>query len=73
MYYAQERGAQPDQFPRIPWAMWWSIITLTTISDGDLFPVTGFDKGIAGGGTTILDIGLFTLPASILGSGFLEE
>ena len=53
--------------------MWWRIITLTTITYGDLFPVTGFDRGIPGGGTAILGIGLFTLPASILGSGFLEE
>ena len=71
MYYA-EREAQPDKFASIPSAMWWSIITLPTVGYGDVFPVTGLGRGIAGG-ITILGIGLFALPAGILGSGFLEE
>jgi len=71
MYYA-ERGAQPNKFASIPAALWWSIITLTTVGYGDVFPVTGLGRGIAGG-IAILGIGLFALPAGILGSGFLEE
>lgn len=71
MYYA-ERSAQPDKFASIPSAMWWSIITLTTVGYGDVFPVTILGKTIAGG-IAILGIGLFALPAGILGSGFLEE
>ena len=71
MYYA-EREAQPDKFASIPSAMWRSIITLPTVGYGDVFPVTGLGRGIAGG-ITILGIGLFALPVGILGSGFLEE
>jgi voltage-gated potassium channel len=71
MYYA-ERNAQPDKFASIPAAMWWSIITLTTVGYGDVFPVTVLGKAVAGG-IAILGIGLFALPAGILGSGFLEE
>jgi voltage-gated potassium channel len=52
--------------------MWWRIITLTTVGYGDVFTVTGVGQGIAGG-IAILVIGLFALPAGILGSGFLEE
>ena len=71
MFFA-ERDAQPDKFGSIPSAMWWSIITLTTVGYGDVFPVTIVGRMIAGV-IAILGIGLFALPAGILGSGFLEE
>lgn len=71
MFFA-ERNAQPDKFASIPSAMWWSVITLTTVGYGDVFPVTVVGRMIAGV-IAILGIGLFALPAGILGSGFLEE
>lgn len=71
MYYA-ERDAQPDKFASIPSSMWWSIITLTTVGYGDVFPVTLPGRVIAGG-IAIIGIGFFALPAGILGSGFLDE
>ncbi len=70
MFYA-ERGAQPDKFSSIPATMWWSVITLTTVGYGDVAPVTSAGRVIAGG-IAILGIGLFALPAGILGSSFLE-
>ncbi len=71
MFYA-EKDAQPDKFSSIPATMWWSIITLTTVGYGDVAPVTSFGRLIAGG-IAILGIGLFALPAGILGSSFLEQ
>ena len=71
MFFA-ENEAQPDRFSSIPVAMWWSIVTLTTVGYGDVFPVTGWGKALAGV-IAMLGIGLFALPAGILGSGFLEE
>ena len=71
MFFA-ERDAQPDKFASIPSAMWWSVITLTTVGYGDVFPATVVGRMIAGV-IAILGIGLFALPAGILGSGFLEE
>ena len=71
MFYA-EQDAQPDKFSSIPAAMWWSIITLTTVGYGDVSPVTGPGKVIAGF-IAILGIGLFAVPAGILGSAFLEQ
>lgn len=71
MYFA-ERDAQPSAFSSIPSAMWWSIITLTTVGYGDVFPITPIGRTIAGV-IAILGIGMFALPAGILGSGFLEE
>ncbi len=71
MFFA-EHEAQPDKFANIPQAMWWSIITLTTVGYGDVTPVTGAGRFFAGL-IAILGIGLFALPAGILGSGFMEE
>ena len=44
-YYA-EAGVQPEKFGSIPDAMWWSIITLTTVGYGDVSPITPFGKVI---------------------------
>ena len=71
MFFA-ENEAQPDKFANIPQAMWWSIITLTTVGYGDVFPVTAGGRLLAGV-IAILGIGLFALPAGILGSGFMDE
>ncbi len=71
MFFA-EHEAQPEEFANIPKAMWWSIITLTTVGYGDVFPVTVAGRLLAGV-IAIVGIGLFALPAGILGSGFMEE
>ena len=71
MFFA-EHEAQPEVFASIPKAMWWSIITLTTVGYGDVFPVTAAGRLLAGV-IAIVGIGLFALPAGILGSGFMEE
>lgn len=71
MYYA-ENDAQPDDFSSIPEAMWWGIITLTTVGYGDASPITAAGRALAGL-MAVLGIGLFALPAGILGSGFIEE
>jgi voltage-gated potassium channel len=71
MYYI-EHDAQPEVFKSILHSMWWGIATLTTIGYGDAFPITPLGK-ILGGMTAILGIGIFALPAGILGSGFVEE
>lgn len=71
MYYA-ERDAQPDVFSSIPAAMWWGIITLTTIGYGDAFPVTTLGK-LLGGAAALAGILVLALPVGILASGFTEE
>ena len=71
MMFFAEHGAQPEEFASIPKAMWWSIITLTTVGYGDVFPVTAAGRLLAGV-IAIVGIGLFALPAAILGSGFME-
>ncbi len=71
MYYIEE-SAQPDEFHSIPAAMWWSIITVTTVGYGDVAPVTPLGRLLAGF-IALLGIGIFALPAGILGSGFMEH
>ncbi|MBO4373146.1 MAG: ion transporter, partial [Bacteroidales bacterium] len=71
MFYA-ENAAQPDHFPNVLSCIWWSIVTLTTVGYGDVFPVTGMGRFI-GGVIAFLGIGLVALPTGIISAGFLEK
>ena len=71
MFYL-EHSAQPEKFSSIPATMWWSIITVTTVGYGDVAPVTPWGRLLAGV-IALLGIGIFALPAGILGSGFMEQ
>jgi voltage-gated potassium channel len=69
LFYA-ENEAQPEVFSSIPSAMWWVATTVTTLGC-DMAPVTAVGK-LLGVLVALLGIGLFALPAGILGSGFVE-
>lgn len=71
IFYA-EHEAQPKSFSSIPAAMWWAVVTLTTIGYGDVYPVTVVGKLLASV-IAVLGIGMVALPTAILGTGFLEE
>jgi len=71
VYYA-ERDAQPGVFTSIPATMWWAVATLTTVGYGDVYPVTPMGK-IMASFTAVLGIGMFALPAGVIGSGFIED
>ncbi|OAB63656.1 ion transporter [Leptolyngbya valderiana BDU 20041] len=71
MFFA-ETQAQPEAFPSIPAAMWWGVVTLTTVGYGDVYPVTPIGK-LFGALLAFLGIGLFALPAGIIASGFSEQ
>lgn len=68
MYYAE---LPADTFASIPDAMWWAVVTLTTVGYGDVVPVTPLGRLLVGL-TALGGIGLFALPASILVSGYEE-
>jgi voltage-gated potassium channel len=70
MYYA-EHEAQPEVFSSIPAAMWWAIVTLTTVGYGDTYPITAAGRGLAAI-TAVLGIAMLALPTAILSAGFLE-
>lgn len=42
--YVVENQAQPEEFSSIPKAMWWAVVTLTTVGYGDVTPVTNMGK-----------------------------
>lgn len=71
MYYI-ENEAQPVAFGSVPAAMWWSVTALTTVGYGDVVPKTPAGK-VLGSIVAFFGVGLFALPAGILGSGFVEE
>ncbi len=71
MFFA-EHDAQPEAFSSIPAAMWWGVITLTTVGYGDIYPVTVTGK-LLGASLACFGIGVFILPAGIVASSFAAE
>ncbi len=71
MFFA-EHDAQPEAFSSIPAAMWWGVITLTTVGYGDIYPVTVTGK-LLGASLACFGIGVFVLPAGIVASSFAAE
>lgn len=70
--YLVEHQAQPEKFSSIPAAIWWSMMTVTTVGYGDIYPVTPLGQSIA----SLFTLGgvlLLALPSAILASGFIEE
>ncbi len=72
LMYLVEHEAQPDKFPSIPGALWWGIVTLTSVGYGDTFPITPLGK-LLGGFTAFLGVAMFALPTGIFAAGFAEE
>ncbi len=72
LMYHVERAAQPDHFGSIPDAMWWAVVTLTTVGYGDVVPVTTAGRILA---AVIMVFGLaaYAIPIGIMASGFSEE
>ncbi len=71
MYFA-ERGAQPDHYSDIPSAMWWAVVTITTVGYGDIVPVTPVGRLLASL-VALLGVATIALPTAILGAGFVHE
>jgi voltage-gated potassium channel len=67
-----EGTIQPEAFGSIPAAMWWAIVTLTTVGYGDVVPITTAGR-VVGGLTAVIGLGMFALPTAILGAGFAQE
>lgn len=71
MYFV-EHQAQPEVFSSVPSAMWWAVVTLTTVGYGDIYPITPLGKFL-GSIIALIGIGFFALPAGLLAAGFAEE
>jgi voltage-gated potassium channel len=66
-----EGHVQPDKFGSIPRALWWSVVTFTTIGYGDVSPITPLGKGVAGL-VAVSAIGLVAMPTGILAAAFSD-
>lgn len=69
LVYLAEAQTQPDAFGSIPDALWWAIITMTSIGYGDVVPVTNVGK-VFGAIIGIISVGMVALPTGIIASGF---
>lgn len=70
--YGLEHEAQPDAFDSIPSAIWWSVVTMTTVGYGDVTPVTFLGKFISIF-IMLLGVGIVALPAAMLAAKFGDE
>ncbi|XP_039279397.1 potassium voltage-gated channel subfamily KQT member 1 isoform X2 [Nilaparvata lugens] len=73
VYLAEKDAVGPDgksgDFASYADALWWGVITVTTIGYGDAVPQTWMGKIVASC-FSVFAISFFALPAGILGSGF---
>lgn len=72
LLYAIEGKGQPEEFGSIPRAMWWAVVTLTTVGYGDVYPATPLGKMVAGF-VAVMGVGMVALPAGILANSFAER
>lgn len=67
-----EHDVQPEKFGTIPDAMWWAIITLTTVGYGDVYPVSPLGKLVASL-TAVMGLVMLALPVGIIATAFAQE
>ena len=67
--YYFEKDLQPDEFGSVPQALWWSVVTLTSVGYGDVTPISTAGK-IFTSIILFLGIGLISVPSAILVSAF---
>ncbi|MEO5338515.1 MAG: ion transporter [Magnetospirillum sp. WYHS-4] len=71
LLYLVEGEAQPEAFGSIPRALWWAVVTLTTVGYGDVYPITMAGR-ICAGLVAVLAIGLIAMPTGILAAAFSD-
>lgn len=70
--YFIEGETKPAAFGSITRALWWAVVTLTTVGYGDVYPETVLGR-IAAGLVAVAGIGIVAMPTGILASAFAEE
>ena len=70
MFFA-EGTEQPEKFGSIPRALWWSVVTMTTVGYGDTVPETLAGK-ILGGIVQLTSIAVVAVPTGIFAAAFVD-
>lgn len=71
LVYFSERAAQPRAFASIPTTMWWGVMTITTVGEGTVSPITPAGRLFAAL-TALVGVAIVAVPSGILASGFVE-
>ena len=72
LIYVAEQDVQPEHFGSIPQAMWWTVVTLTTVGYGDIVPYTVAGKFIATL-TALMGVCVVALLTGIVATGFTNQ
>lgn len=72
LIYVAEHDVQPEHFGSIPQAMWWTVVTLTTVGYGDIVPYTVVGKLIATL-TALMGVCVVALLTGIVATGFTNQ
>ena len=72
LIFVAENEIQPEHFGSIPQAMWWTVVTLTTVGYGDNVPVTVAGKFIATL-TALMGVCVVALLTGIVATGFTNQ
>ena len=72
LIYVFEHSVQPEHFGSIPDAMWWTVVTLTTVGYGDVVPMTVAGKLIATL-TALMGVCVVALLTGIVATGFTNQ
>jgi len=70
--YWFEHEAQPEAFASIPHALWWAVVTLTTVGYGDVYPVTAGGR-IFTGLMLLVALGVVAVPTGLVTSALSSE
>lgn len=71
LLHVVEGDIQPEAFGSIPRALWWSVITLTTVGYGDAYPITIMGK-IIGGALALSGVAFVAMPTGIIAAAFSD-